>query len=223
MTGRESASYHKKSHPCEFHFLKYHQLFTCHENRKRYWAAKNAATFRQRSLRECRIREWFCLKELDNPEKAKPPVTDKGNKNETLSKKLFINQIEKISHKSNIANCWICEGTQMSEVWSWGETSLAPFDWEYTFDTQTTFWKAPEHLFWICKEKAYTPLPGDGASDYTVEIIKPAFFFLLPQESKNHLEVPLYSNLRKSNRKKKIIINISSIKTWKREIWTPEK
>ncbi|NWW39514.1 ENR1 protein, partial [Panurus biarmicus] len=71
----------------------------------------------------------------------------------------------------------------------WGIREISRY-WEYSFDTQNTSQRAPEHLVWICGDKAYTHLPGDWAGSCTIGIIKPAFF-LLPRESGNNLGVPL--------------------------------
>ncbi|NXO26950.1 ENR1 protein, partial [Cisticola juncidis] len=71
----------------------------------------------------------------------------------------------------------------------WGIREISKY-WEYPFDTQNLFWKAPRHLFWICRERAYTYLPGDGTGSCTIGAIKPAFF-LLPKNFENSLGVPL--------------------------------
>ncbi|RMC06342.1 hypothetical protein DUI87_15774 [Hirundo rustica rustica] len=100
----------------------------------------------------------------------------------------------------------------------WGIEEISKY-WESPFITQNTFWNAPEHLFWICGDKAYTHLPRDWAGSCTIGIIKPAFF-LLPRQSGNTLGVPLYDNLK---RQKRTVINMGSSQDWKGEVWTPEK
>ncbi|RMC13280.1 hypothetical protein DUI87_10815 [Hirundo rustica rustica] len=100
----------------------------------------------------------------------------------------------------------------------WGIKEISKY-WESPFITQNTFWNAPEHLFWICGDKAYTHLPRDWAGSCTIGIIKPAFF-LLPRQSGNTLGVPLYDNLK---RQKRTVINMGSSQDWKGEVWTPEK
>ncbi|RMB88914.1 hypothetical protein DUI87_34680 [Hirundo rustica rustica] len=100
----------------------------------------------------------------------------------------------------------------------WGIKEISKY-WESPFITQNKFWNAPEHLFWICGDKAYTHLPRDWAGSCTIGIIKPAFF-LLPRQSGNTLGVPLYDNLK---RQKRTVINMGSSQDWKGEVWTPEK
>ncbi|NXA57992.1 ENR1 protein, partial [Mohoua ochrocephala] len=39
-------------------------------------------------------------------------------------KNLFLDMIERISKKFNISNCWICGGTEMTEMWPWEGVSL---------------------------------------------------------------------------------------------------
>ncbi|XP_058717405.1 endogenous retrovirus group 3 member 1 Env polyprotein-like [Poecile atricapillus] len=103
----------------------------------------------------------------------------------------------------------------------WGLRELSKY-WEHPTDTQDTFWKAPEYLFWICGSTAYTHLPGDWAGSCTIGIIKPAFF-LLPKESGSYLGVPLYDNLKKGSRKRRHVIDLGSNQKWKGKIWTPEE
>ncbi|NXU04033.1 ENR1 protein, partial [Buphagus erythrorhynchus] len=71
----------------------------------------------------------------------------------------------------------------------WGIRVLSKF-WESPAEIGDAFWEAPQPLFWICGNTAYTKLPGDWAGSCTIGIIKPAFF-LLPKESGAHLGVPV--------------------------------
>ncbi|RMB92883.1 hypothetical protein DUI87_30777 [Hirundo rustica rustica] len=315
------------------------RLSTCKEEGKQYWVAKNAATFKQRLTGECPIREWFCMekvkvngvKGVKDLIKEKPLNIKRMETDEHLSKNLFIDLVEKISHELNITNCWIGGSTQMLDVWPWEGISLTLLDilrwkkiqqkpphigkrekeqwdlkskvigeecirragkqyktfvgkmackrsltireraqkwiprgpktywavgkketgctyheeyqlhqctgkginpfsglreiskyWRHPFNPQNTSWKAPDHLFWICGDRAYTHLPGDWASSCTIGITKPAFF-LLPKESGSGLGVPLYDHVDKKNRQKRTIINMDSTQTWKGTVWTPEE
>lgn len=103
----------------------------------------------------------------------------------------------------------------------WGVREISKY-WEYPTKVQDDFWKASEHLFWICGNTAYTHLPGDWGGCCTVGIIKPAFF-LLPKELGSNLGVPLYNDLRKTNWKKRHIIDMGGTQSWKGKIWTPEE
>lgn len=103
--------------------------------------------------------------------------------------------------------CIYHEGYQLHECAEqrinsfWGIRELSKF-WEFLSEKMEWFWQAPEHLFWICGNAAYTKLPGNWAGSCTVGIIKPAVF-LLPKESGAHLGVLIYDDLRKTNRRKR--------------------
>ncbi|RMB95972.1 hypothetical protein DUI87_27557 [Hirundo rustica rustica] len=94
------------------------QLSTCREEGKQYWVAKNAATFKQRLTGECPIREWFCMEKVNDVKGVKDLIKEKAlnikkmETDEPLSKNLFIDLVERISHELNITNCWICGSTQ---------------------------------------------------------------------------------------------------------------
>ncbi|RMC02931.1 hypothetical protein DUI87_20124 [Hirundo rustica rustica] len=90
------------------------------------------------------------------------------------------------------------------------------------FETREDYWEAPNHLFWICGDTAYTKLPGDWSGSCTIGIIKPAFF-LLPKRLGAHLGVPVYDNLGKVDRKKRDTLTIGGDQKWKGKIWTPEE
>ncbi|RMB97777.1 hypothetical protein DUI87_25777 [Hirundo rustica rustica] len=90
------------------------------------------------------------------------------------------------------------------------------------FETREDYWEAPNHLFWICGDTAYTKLPGDWSGSCTIGIIKPAFF-LLPKRLRAHLGVPVYDNLGKVERKKRDTLTIGGDQKWKGKIWTPEE
>ncbi|RMC16800.1 hypothetical protein DUI87_06394 [Hirundo rustica rustica] len=90
------------------------------------------------------------------------------------------------------------------------------------FETREDSWEAPNHLFWICGDTAYTKLPGDWSGSCTIGIIKPAFF-LLPKRLGAHLGVPVYDNLGKVERKKRDTLTIGGDQKWKGKIWTPEE
>lgn len=42
----------------------------------------------------------------------------------------------------------------------WGIRKMSKY-WEYLWKIQDIFWEAPNHLFWICGDTAYTNLPGN--------------------------------------------------------------
>ncbi|RMC05670.1 hypothetical protein DUI87_17755 [Hirundo rustica rustica] len=98
--------------------------------------------------------------------------------------------------------------------------NINPGDWP--FETREDYWEAPNHLFWICGDTAYTKLPGDWSGSCTIGIIKPAFF-LLPKRLGAHLGVPVYDNLGKVERKKRDTLTIGGDQKWKGKIWTPEE
>ncbi|NWI48206.1 ENR1 protein, partial [Picathartes gymnocephalus] len=80
-----------------------------------------------------------------------------------------------------------CAGVGINPFW--GLRGISKF-WEFPLTTNYAFWEAPEDLFWICGNRAYTKLPGDWTDSCTIGIIKPAFF-LLPKEAGSNLGVPL--------------------------------
>ncbi|NWY67603.1 ENR1 protein, partial [Erithacus rubecula] len=84
-------------------------------------------------------------------------------------------------------NLYECAEKKINPFWEIKELSKY---WECPTETNHTFWAAPEHLFWICGNTAYTNLPGDWAGSCTIGIIKPAFF-LLPKDSGSKLGIPL--------------------------------
>ncbi|NXO23766.1 ENR1 protein, partial [Cisticola juncidis] len=84
-------------------------------------------------------------------------------------------------------NLYQCVNKGMNPFWEIREISKY---WENPLDIRSSFWKAPEYLFWICGDKAYTHLPGDWAGSCAIGAIKLAFF-LLPQNFENKLGVPL--------------------------------
>lgn len=94
--------------------------------------------------------------------------------------------------------------------------------WESPSNLNNDFWEAPKHLFWICRDKAYTNLPGDWAGSCTIGIIKPAFS-LLPKESGSTLGVPIYDDLKKNNCEKRKVTEMKSTQERKEKIWSPEE
>ncbi|RMC16814.1 hypothetical protein DUI87_06067 [Hirundo rustica rustica] len=312
------------------------QLNTCQEDGKVYWTTKNTASYAQRLFGECPIGDtWLCFeadqKGLRDIIKEKV-LTTKFEKSLDIpsGKNLFIDLVERISRELNLTECWICGGTQMSEIWPWEGISLSPLEilkwkqteqntrslrtrgrekwdlkskiigeecimrtgtryqtcvgklmckryiivinlsakwvpkgpnkywstentekcifneryelyecidkainpfwgikelsrfWQQPFETREDYWEAPNHLFWICGDTAYTKLPGDWSGSCTIGIIKPAFF-LLPKRLGAHLGVPVYDNLGKVERKKRDTLTIGGDQKWKGKIWTPEE
>ncbi|RMC02606.1 hypothetical protein DUI87_20761 [Hirundo rustica rustica] len=312
------------------------QLNTCQEDGKVYWTTKNTASYAQRLFGECPIGDaWLCFeadqKGLRDIIKEKV-LTTKFEKSLDIpsGKNLFIDLVERISRELNLTECWICGGTQMSEIWPWEGISLSPLEilkwkqteqntrslrkrgrekwdlkskiigeecimrtgtryqtrvgklmckryiivinlsakwvpkgpnkywstentekcifneryelyecidkainpfwgikelsrfWQQPFETREDYWEAPNHLFWICGDTAYTKLPGDWSGSCTIGIIKPAFF-LLPKRLGAHLGVPVYDNLGKVDRKKRDTLTIGGDQKWKGKIWTPEE
>lgn len=112
-----------------------------------------------------------------------------------------------------------CTGKRINPFW--GIRELSKF-WELPGETEDEFWQAPEYLFWICGNTAYTRLPGDWMGSCTIGVIKPAFF-LLPKKSGAHLGVPVYDDLRKDNRKKRDVIDMGGTQVWRSKVWTPEE
>ncbi|RMB92968.1 hypothetical protein DUI87_30616 [Hirundo rustica rustica] len=92
----------------------------------------------------------------------------------------------------------------------------------WPFETREDYWEAPNHLFWICGDTAYTKLPGDWSGSCTIGIIKPAFF-VLSKRLGAHLGVPVYDNLGKVERKKRDTLTIGGDQNGKGKIWTPEE
>ncbi|RMC03708.1 hypothetical protein DUI87_19700 [Hirundo rustica rustica] len=90
------------------------------------------------------------------------------------------------------------------------------------FETRGDYWEAPNYLFWICGDTAYTKLPGDWSGSCTIGNIKPAFF-LLPKRLGAHLGVPVYDNLGKVEQKKRDTLTIGGDQKWKGKLWTPEE
>ncbi|NWY08377.1 ENR1 protein, partial [Nothoprocta ornata] len=80
-----------------------------------------------------------------------------------------------------------CPAKRMNPFW--GIKELSKF-WECPDEISDGFWQAPEYLFWICGDTAYTKLPEDWTGSCTIGVIKPAFF-LLPKKSGAHLGVPI--------------------------------
>ncbi|NWV82504.1 ENR1 protein, partial [Dasyornis broadbenti] len=62
--------------------------------------------------------------------------------------------------------------------------------WEKLFDSSKHWRKAPNGLFWICQQKAYSKLPALWKGSCILGIIEPGFF-LLSSEKGNKLGVPL--------------------------------
>ncbi|XP_050829290.1 endogenous retrovirus group 3 member 1 Env polyprotein-like [Serinus canaria] len=112
-----------------------------------------------------------------------------------------------------------CPAKRMNPFW--GIKELSKF-WECPDEISDGFWQAPEYLFWICGDTAYTKLPEDWTGSCTIGVIKPAFF-LLPKKSGAHLGVPIYDDLRKDNRKKRNIIDMGGTQVWKSRMRTPEE
>ncbi|NXF13902.1 ENR1 protein, partial [Smithornis capensis] len=53
----------------------------------------------------------------------------------TLGKNLFIDLMQRISSELNVSKCWICEGPQMTEQWSWRGEGVTPqqlLQWNHT-------------------------------------------------------------------------------------------
>ncbi|RMB96933.1 hypothetical protein DUI87_26512 [Hirundo rustica rustica] len=227
------------------------QLNTCQEDGKVYWTTKDTASYAHRLFGECPIGDtWLCFeadqKGLRDIIKEKV-LTTKFEKSLDIpsGKNLFIDLVERISRELNLTECWICGGP--NKYWStentekcifneryelyecidkainpfWGIKELSRF-WQQPFETREDYWEAPNHLFWICGDTAYTKLPGDWSGSCTIGIIKPAFF-LLPKRLGAHLGVPVYDNLGKVDRKKRDTLTIGGDQKWKGKIWTPEE
>ncbi|NWU13517.1 ENR1 protein, partial [Cephalopterus ornatus] len=80
-----------------------------------------------------------------------------------------------------------CKGTEVNPFS--GIKKISKF-WENIDHISKKFWKAPDGLFWICRQRAYALLPGKWTCCCTLGLIEPRFF-LLPLEEGNELGVPL--------------------------------
>lgn len=95
------------------------QLITRPEDEKVYWATRNTASYRQCLLGECPVGEsWFCFEHeaLKDLVKEKQLTRERGSPDFPLEKKLFIDQVEKISKELNLTKCWVCRSTQVTEI-----------------------------------------------------------------------------------------------------------
>ncbi|NXJ63835.1 ENR1 protein, partial [Rostratula benghalensis] len=62
--------------------------------------------------------------------------------------------------------------------------------WENLENTLKDYWKAPDGIFWICGQRAYSHLPAKWRGNCTLGIIQPGFFLLPPQV--DGLGIPVY-------------------------------
>ncbi|NXS02233.1 ENR1 protein, partial [Oxylabes madagascariensis] len=68
-----------------------------------------------------------------------------------------------------------CAGKGINPFWEMREISKY---WDFPMTISDISLEAPENLFWICGNIAYTKLPQDWTSSCTIGIIKPSFFLL---------------------------------------------
>ncbi|NWI38328.1 ENR1 protein, partial [Picathartes gymnocephalus] len=80
-----------------------------------------------------------------------------------------------------------CQGRNINPFW--GIRQISNY-WEFPQTMNEKFWEAPDNLFWICGNRAYTKLPADWTGSCTIGIIKLAFF-LLPKGAGSSLGVPV--------------------------------
>ncbi|NXH90055.1 ENR1 protein, partial [Edolisoma coerulescens] len=60
--------------------------------------------------------------------------------------------------------------------------------WENVTWNNKGYWKAPDGLFWICGERAYSKLPSWWRGRCTLGIVLPGFF-LLPKSDGDELGI----------------------------------
>lgn len=124
---------------------------------------------------------------------------------------------EKIRNK----NCVKHPAEQLFQCWDSGNPysalpQLSKY-WTSASSTLPNFWEAPKNLFWICGSKAYSKLPSNWKGSCTLGAIQPNFF-LLSEDTGNHLGIPLYDELSRAKRHA-----IGGTQKWKNEEWLPER
>ncbi|NWX28216.1 ENR1 protein, partial [Notiomystis cincta] len=62
--------------------------------------------------------------------------------------------------------------------------------WKQIKSRDPTFWEAPQGLFWLCDQKAYSILPASWRGSCTLGLIQPGFF-LLPEREGEYLRTHL--------------------------------
>uniref|UniRef100_A0A8U7LZE8 Uncharacterized protein n=1 Tax=Corvus moneduloides TaxID=1196302 RepID=A0A8U7LZE8_CORMO len=124
---------------------------------------------------------------------------------------------EKIKNK----NCILNPTEQLYQCWNHGNPySVLPQIsryWTSASSIQSHFWEAPQDLYWICGNKAYSKLPPRWRGSCTLGDIQPNFF-LLPEDVGNHLGAALYDELTRAKRHV-----IGGTQKWKEEEWPPER
>lgn len=70
--------------------------------------------------------------------------------------------------------------------------------WEKS-DAMNDKWKAPNGIYWICGQQAYSELPHRWKGSCTLGIIQPSFF-VLPRTKSNLLGASLYEILKRDKR-----------------------
>lgn len=83
--------------------------------------------------------------------------------------------------------------------------------------TKESNWKAPENLYWICGNKAYSELPQDWSGACVLGTLKPSFF-LLPLGNREELGVSVYTGPKRKRRSSSLKIG-----NWKDNEWPPER
>lgn len=76
--------------------------------------------------------------------------------------------------------------------------------------------KAPNGIYWICGEKAYSELPQKWKGSCTLEVIRPVSF-ILPRSESSLLGAPQYKTLDRKKREIKKFSIVGGSQTWDEE------
>ncbi|NXS15530.1 ENR1 protein, partial [Mystacornis crossleyi] len=72
----------------------------------------------------------------------------------------------------------------------YADTPMISKFWKNINNQEPQFWEAPNRLFWICSDKAYSVLPPRWKGSCTLGVIQPGFF-LFPKPEGGELGVLL--------------------------------
>ncbi|XP_068873801.1 endogenous retrovirus group 3 member 1 Env polyprotein-like [Aphelocoma coerulescens] len=124
---------------------------------------------------------------------------------------------EKVKNK----NCILNPVKKLWQCWDQGNPySVLPQIskyWITAASIQPHFWEAPQDLYWICGNRAYSNLPPRWKGSCTLGAIQPNFF-LLAENAGAHLGISLYDELFRTKRHV-----IGGTQRWGEEEWPPER